>query len=273
MKPLLLFLCLAAYGQIAPSSQWIVPNGQYVPGRDLDCVRPANTFMFGPSLNLVVNQATSFCEGGPYYAGQTQTFTTGVVVAKTFNFLYGVVKVRALFPPTGVHGGLWMLDARCQTAFTSGGYGYACPTATELDIYDFVPQWTSGRGTCAYWLTNGTNAVQTVISTDPAVWHVYSLIWTSSSLTWQVDGSTVCTFGSSPNVAMFPMLSTEMDNINSDRASSYPITMFVDYERICSDPTSTCAPGDPTMIFQDEFPGNTTAISGTTTISGQVVVH
>jgi hypothetical protein len=61
---------------------------------------------------------------------------------------------------------------------------------------------------------------------------------------------------------MFPILDEEL--LSTDVvAGSYPTAMVVDYIRICSSTSTSCNPGDATMIFEDEFGGSGTVSQNT----------
>lgn len=244
-------------GQSAPSSQWIIPDGQWGFGNsDSDCVRSSNTFLQSGVLNILTKREAGFCKGGNHYAGKTQSFTTGAVMAKSFNFRYGVIKIKAKLPAGGVHGGLWLADANHQTEWAAGDYGWAAQGhgfSIELDVLDYMPlNFGVNRGVCGFW--NGSKWFQRSYPLDPTQWHEYTAIWDANGVTWLLDGKGVCVLSTKSNAGLFPVLSTETHPyVSGDTNNNYPLTMQVAYERICSNPRAECLPGDPTMIFEDEF--------------------
>jgi hypothetical protein len=51
---------------------------------------------------------------------------------------------------------------------------------------------------------------------------------------------------------------------------TYPLYDYVSYVRVCSSPTATCNPGDPTMIFDDNFNAGGTVLENMTVENLQV---
>jgi hypothetical protein len=251
----------------AVDAQWLIPVGQWGIGNsDLHCVVVANTYKAAGSLSLVMSANAApipSCPGGvatgdqgASYGPADQPYNAGNVMSSSFSFQYGVIKARAKIPYNGVHAGIWVLGTGCAATQRGGDAGVACPGHPEIDVLDYLPGQTGPNfGVPGYY-----NGSSWVVSTESKYdltanqWHEYTLTWTASTLTWSVDGVTKKSYSPSPSESVFPWLTVEIDSgTSSGRATSYPVTMLVDYIRICSDPTAACADGDPTMIFQDEF--------------------
>jgi beta-glucanase (GH16 family) len=188
------------------SPAWAVGNR---PGdatnQEAECYTPANVGTLAESL-VLSSQLDSSCSGFAY--------TSGYVQWQSFNFLYGTVNVRAKFPQgNGFWPSIWMLGTNCQVdQLTDAGNncGWPNPGSQEVDIAELLGGHTqvneqlhetgSGDPGCAFTQTSDT-------STN---WHVYTLVWTASSLVWKIDGATTCSENVAVNSPMFLILNIAM---------------------------------------------------------------
>jgi len=257
-----LLFCASAHAQFTPdTTNWIIPEGQWgYQNSDLDCVRTANTYVFGGALNLIAKPQSSACAGGTNtglpgsYAGQTQSYTDGAVVAKTFKFEYGVVRALAKFTGEGAHCGIWLADATyTQASYTAGNYGGLAnfSPAIEIDVADYLPD-TDGANLYRAGAWSGAWNYSTHYF-NPTQANEFKIVWNSSGITWYCNGFPEVTLSTNYARNVYPVLSEEVNTAASGTDASYPLTMQVYWIRICSDAMAACDPGDPTMIFEDEF--------------------
>ena len=127
-------------------------------------------------------------------------------------------------PPYPVGAAFWM--------YTPAGIPYA-----ELDVAEFAP--ANGRAVIdfAYHKAQGSAwASPFIIKLDLAEswyqrWHTYTLHWTPSSLTFQVDNRLLYAWWwSAPRAPMHPIIHMEVDGNN--RPNQVPAYLEIDYVRV-----------------------------------------
>ena len=114
--------------------------------------------------------------------GSNNTFTSARITTKNkFDFKYGRVDIRAKLPSVaGTWPALWMLGAN----YSSVGWPYC----GEIDIMEQFEDKSYVQSTC-HWNNNGNTASYglPVDLSTPTEFHVYSLIWTDSSVKALLD--------------------------------------------------------------------------------------
>lgn len=125
-------------------------------------------------------------------------------------FQYGTITASIQWAGGDGWSALWLLGANCQGAVNQWqGLGFYCngtpPTsnwdsdssdAAEVDIAEIFS--ANSTTTIKENIFNSTgsgggNLCNPTISTATTAKHVYQLIWTATSLTWKIDGTTECT--------------------------------------------------------------------------------
>jgi beta-glucanase (GH16 family) len=187
--------------------------------------RSENAVVEGGSLKITA-KAESF--GGEDYTS-ARLKTEGL-----YDFTYGKVEIRAkLATGSGTWPALWALGANYQTN--------AWPACGEIDIMEHVgndqdhvlgtvhyPGHSGGEG-----ISGGTTV--TGASTD---FHVYTLVWSPTKITWLVDGTAFHTFNNTAatpfNADFFLIMNVAMGgNLGGVIAPGFvSSTMEVDYVKV-----------------------------------------
>ena len=117
-----------------------------------------------------------------------------------FEFQYGRIEAKIKFPSANPHHTtFWTLGANSDRKPTSeltpwdGSVGVKFPSCGEIDIAEFNNGTVGAR---THWASNGFDTDATAMTggnvaslTDtPTDWHIYSCEWTSTSITFYVDG-------------------------------------------------------------------------------------
>ncbi len=153
-------------------------------------------------------------------------YTSGAITTENkFSFLYGRVDISARLPiGQGMWPGLWMLTA-------DAGH--------EVDIMEMVNDPTVVYQT--YHLnvpTYNTAVPQCVISNQDLsqAFHVFSLIWNASSLTWYIDGKQTCRVTNDlPKTPIYLLLDVAVGGDwpgLPDMTTVFPQSTVIDYVRV-----------------------------------------
>lgn len=135
-------------------------------------------------------------------------------------------------------GSLWLLGVDCQTANKHnpdnvGGCNW--PTSGEVDIAEFG---IGGGGTLTSYSVGtfssiGSAGGGSVSCTDAnANSHVYRLEWTTSQLTWKLDGVSKNTYSGFSSQDMFIIIN--VTTVGSPNAGAFPSSMLIDYVHVFS---------------------------------------
>jgi beta-glucanase (GH16 family) len=154
---------------------------------------------------------------------------------RTFNFTYGKIDVRAKL--AGDWPAIWLLGYSCQAMNINSAAGEVAPCiwpnpgSEEIDIAEV----NGGNTSYVYrdfYSTNYSGRQCGVSIADTTQWHVYTLIWSAGSLTWQIDGANSCTITDSsvPSTPMFLIM--EIARSASWQGGSLPATTQIDYVRV-----------------------------------------
>ncbi|MGN6721666.1 MAG: glycoside hydrolase family 16 protein, partial [Marmoricola sp.] len=99
-----------------------------------------------------------------------------------FQQAYGHFEIRARFPNLnvpGTHSALWLYPAKQWYGIGSSG---------EIDMVERYSVWpTTGVSSLVYPNANGRAVSQSCSFTNPGAYHVYSLDWTPTSMTFTYD--------------------------------------------------------------------------------------
>ena len=117
-----------------------------------------------------------------------------------FEFMYGRIEAKLRFPSvTPHHSTFWTIGANYNIKSTSEedvlnkSLGVLFPSCGEIDIAEFDNGTVGAR---THWASNGFDTDSTsqtggnvsTLTSSPTDWHIYSCEWTSSSITFYVDG-------------------------------------------------------------------------------------
>jgi beta-glucanase (GH16 family) len=201
----------------------------------LECYVPSQDTLSGGYLVITSIAQTTTC------SGTTKSYASGAVVWSTFNFTYGTVEYRAKFAGgQGTWPAIWLLGAKCQpsapTIYNANSCNWPNAGSNEIDITeikggDFTNPWQNYDSPNQGWLT-----CQPTISDVTKNFHVYDLVWTSSTLTFLVDGVQTCQFSGNiqvPTEPMYLIINTAMGGAGgSVNNSTLPQTLQVDYVKV-----------------------------------------
>jgi beta-glucanase (GH16 family) len=158
-------------------------------------------------------------------------YTTGMVTTEgKFSFLYGRVDIRARLPKgQGIWPAFWMLPP------------HASPAKYEIDIMEMLG---SDPHTVYMTVWHQPEHLQCQFHGPDfsADYHIFSVVWTSSSVTWMVDGAQRCKVTSIiPNIPMMLLLDNWVGDTGSwpghpDASTVFPQRLYIDYVRIYRDP-------------------------------------
>jgi len=254
---MLMLLWLAALGiptaraQTGLSTQWFAQN---TPGdssnSEAEYYLPSQVSVNNGNVQLTAIAQTT--GGYPY--------TSGRIVWSTFNFTYGEIEYRAkMAGGTGTWPAIWLLGYQCQPSAADILEASTCnwPAAgsneidlTEVKNGNFTGPWQNVINPAGSW-----NTCQPTVTDVTQNFHLYDFTWSTSALTWYIDGVQTCQVTDPsfiPSTAMYLIINVAVGGIGGGTVdpSTLPQSTYVDYVRVYSTPTY---PPTGTLIFDDEF--------------------
>ena len=231
------------------NAQWTAMNrhGDYS-NSEQQCYLPANVTVSGSYLNIVSQVQTQAC-GDSTHAPSTWNYTSGMVQWTSFNFEYGTIEFRAKFAGpagSGAWPAVWMLGINCQASNIQSadnvlGCNWPQNGSREMDLVEVNP---SGHDITVNLNTFDTNQTQHSCGVDTTDvtqnFHLYDVVWTSSSVTLKVDGGAGCSLSTAiPTEPMFLIMNNAIGGSggcpnggNCPDNSTFPQNMLVDYVKI-----------------------------------------
>jgi beta-glucanase (GH16 family) len=95
-------------------------------------------------------------------------------------FTYGRIEARIKMPVVkGLWPAFWMLGSNITTV--------GWPQCGETDIMEHINTDSLNYGTI-HWYNNGNASSGGSVVTSPGAYHVYDVEWTSTAITWHIDG-------------------------------------------------------------------------------------
>ena len=147
------------------------------------CYDPANVTVSSGHLNIAA-VGTSCTVSGHTYANRGGLISSGVDGSPTspFSFTYGYAEAR-VFSPVGsgsipANWDAWWME------------GVSWPTNGEIDVWESL--YPTGGGTW-HGPPSGTGQGNFRPSGNWTGWHVFGMLWTSSTISWYYDGHLVGT--------------------------------------------------------------------------------
>ncbi len=228
-------------GTTVSTNLWLEASGSNPSNGELECYTPANDAESGGYLTetLQVQLLPWSCPDG---SGEN-TYTSGAVQFKSFNFLYGTVAVRMeTSGGTGSYPGLWMMGYQCQAPpyFATSYCNWPSAGAEEVDIAEFKnSNFTTVNENNIYSAGGGNrdSSCTPTVANASTSFHIYELEWTASALVYKIDGVTECTQTSNvPHEPMFVILDTAVGgrNVGAVNNATLPQTTSIDYARVTS---------------------------------------
>jgi len=216
----------------ATSPSWFAMNeaGRSSNG-ELQCYVPSADVVSGGMLDIVTSRKNVTCEGNrsSYASGEVES-----VLA----FTYGTLEFRArMSGGRGAWPAVWLLGHNCQPVRkpVTSDCPWPQPGSDEIDITEVMNQ--NGAVNQQIHSTLGSPGCSAGgISDVTKNFHVYQLVWTSSSVTWKIDGNTTCTQTSAvPRQAMFILINNAVGGSGGGSTidgASMPWHMYLDYIKI-----------------------------------------
>lgn len=157
-------------------------------------------------------------------------YTSGAVHTKgKFNFLYGMVEMRAKLPAgQGIFPAFWMMSDKKDTWLP------------EIDIMEMLGHLPNEVWMVSHWLDK-TGSLKSDSNTFKGPdfskdFHTFSIEWTPDSITWLIDG--IERFRSSkfvPSEKMYLYLNTAIGGNwpkSPDSSTVFPVNYEIDYVRV-----------------------------------------
>ena len=173
-------------------------------------------------------------------------YITGDIQWTSLNFTYGTIEIRAKFPDsaTSLWPATWLLGSNCQvTNIYTAETGYStCPGVglsgyTEIDMTECYntgvwcqfhvanPDFQIGSGCDAVYANNGFP-----VDTN---YHVFTTVWTSTSIKQYMDGSLVTTCNQTLSNPMFLLIQTQTGGVGGTPDNTLlPASLQVDYVKV-----------------------------------------
>ena len=234
------------------SAEWIALNRAGAPTSNNQCYIPANvTLKNALFLHTYLQSAT--CTSFDETTATQYSYTSGSIVMRSFNFLYGTVEWRGRFgggTDSGLWGIVWMADASCQSSDPTGTDDNC--NSQEIDITEILHSDFSHVNQQIhvddFKHNDGCKATVTDTSQN---YHTYDLVWSAGSLIWKVDGNVTCTIRQKyvPNAPMYVKANNMVGAFGGPiRNSTLPWTTEVDYIKVVDEAGRTG--------FYDDFSGS-----------------
>lgn len=208
------------------------------------CNKPSAVTVSGGNLVITTTATPSTC-GDAVSSPSQQPYTSGSIQWTNLNFTYGVVEIRAKFPPqnTKTWPALWLLGSNCQAANIVNGSEavpfMGCPAQGQAAYREIDMVECDTRSWCHIVVAQGTGgwSEMCVFPVD-ANWHVFTLNWTSSAVSIAVDGApTGCSYSNtSLKGPAFLIIQTQTTNASGvggmPNNANLPTTLQVDYVKV-----------------------------------------
>ena len=172
-------------------------------------------------------------------------YITGDIQWTSLNFTYGTVEIRAKFPSSaaGLWPATWLLNSGCQaTNIHTADTGYlTCPPNgtspyTEIDMTEcYGNSWCQFHiANPSFGIGNGCDAAYAnaghPVDTN---YHIFTTVWTSTSVKQYMDGSLITTCNQNLNKPMFLIIQTQTGGSGgTPNNSNLPTQFSIDYVKV-----------------------------------------
>jgi len=198
---------------------------QYYTNRDV------NSYILGGSLVIEAKKES--------YGGRSYTSARLITKGKKY-FTYGKIEARIRLPyGQGIWPAFWMLGENISTV--------GWPTCGEIDIMEMIGGGANDKkiyGT-AHWNSNGHASYGGNYALSSGIfandYHIFSIVWSSKSIQWFVDGIKYVTIDITPTTLQafhknnFIILNLAVGGNwpgSPDATTIFPQKMLVDYVRV-----------------------------------------
>ena len=196
----------------APSPYWVVLDrqGDYT-NDELECYLPANVTQTSNGL-VETAEVQKYTCGDSTNSPYSHNYTSGAVGWSTLNYTYGTFEAKAeMAGGTGTWPAIWLLGYECENGWNQNAQSnpatcnWPATGSNEIDIVeikaaDFTHPWENVIDPAGSWIT-----CQPTVSNVTTNFHVYDFTWSSSALTWYIDGVQTCKVTNSAYIPSTPM--------------------------------------------------------------------
>ena len=226
------------------SSAWTVisRHGEYSQG-ETECNVPQMVTV-NNGLTITTEAQSATC-GDYFTAPSSWPYITGDIQWATFNFTYGTVEIYAKFPPiaTALWPATWLLGSNCQYTNPLTGNtgvtinGHTCPAfgASGYTEIDMTECYGGPGGWCGFSVydpgsTSACNRISYSVDTN---WHLFTTVWTSSSVKQYMDGNLVTTCHKVITNPMFLIIQTQTGGVaGTPNNSDLPAQLQIGYVQV-----------------------------------------
>ena len=226
------------------SSAWTVisRHGEYSQG-ETECNVPQMVTV-NNGLTITTEAQSATC-GDYFTAPSSWPYITGDIQWATFNFTYGTVEIYAKFPPiaTALWPATWLLGSNCQYTNPLTGNtgvtinGHTCPAfgASGYAEIDMTECYGGPGGWCGFSVydpgsTSACNRISYSVDTN---WHLFTTVWTSSSVKQYMDGNLVTTCNKVITKPMFLIIQTQTGGVaGTPHNSDLPAQLQIGYVQV-----------------------------------------
>jgi len=226
------------------SSAWTVisRHGEYSQG-ETECNVPQMVTVDN-GLTITTEAQSATC-GDYFTAPSSWPYITGDIQWATFNFTYGTVEIYAKFPPiaTALWPATWLLGSNCQYTNPLTGNtgvtinGHTCPAfgASGYTEIDMTECYGGPGGWCGFSVydpgsTSACNRISYSVDTN---WHLFTTVWTSSSVKQYMDGNLVTTCHKVITNPMFLIIQTQTGGVaGTPNNSDLPAQLQIGYVQV-----------------------------------------
>jgi len=233
------------FQQPSLSSNWTVisRHGEYAQS-ETECNIPQQVTS-GNGLTITTAAQTWSCgdfniDGSVRHAPSSWPYITGDVQWTSQNFTYGTVEVRAKIPAqaTSLWPAIWMLGSNCQvTNIYTADVGYStCSSLGNTGYVETDMVECYGGGWCQFHIANPSfgigNGCDAVYQVDTN-YHVFTTVWTATSVKQYMDGVLETTCNQSMGDPMFLIIQTQTGGAGgTPNNADLPAQLMVDYVKV-----------------------------------------
>jgi len=237
---------------LGPEWAVIARHGEYSQ-QETECNVAQGVSVANGSLSITTAPGPIECgdfnvDGSIRHPPASWPYITGDIQWRTRRFTYGTVTVRAKFPAqaAGLWPAIWLLGANCQnTNLHTADVGYeTCPDLHAADYVEVDMVECDLQNWCQLALANFANTgsggrdFPTCGFPIDTRFHVFTLTWTVSAVTVEVDGHpTGCSYRSPawtiPSTPMFLIIQTQTGGVGGTPIDGLlPASLQVDFVKV-----------------------------------------
>ena len=229
------------------SSAWTVisRHGEYSQD-ETECNVPS---MVAVNNGLTITTEAQSASCGDYFTSPSSwPYITGDIQWANFNFTYGTVEIEAKFPSsnTSLWPATWMLTSSCQFTNPLTGEtgvtidGYTCPNLGQSGYHEIdMTECYVSSGWCQFHVANPSFGIgngcdyEAGSYTVDTNWHLFTTVWTSTSISQYLDGNLITTCTQKISTPMFLIIQTQTGGAGGTPNNAHlPATLQVSYVKV-----------------------------------------